>query len=64
MTKRPSGRPRLDPDDSSVPITVRLPSKAYDHVYAAAQRHHVTVPEAIRRSLRRLLTSKEDTPAE
>jgi hypothetical protein len=46
---RTPGRPRLDDDDSSVPVTVRVPSKQYDKMIAAADRDRVTVAEWIRR---------------
>jgi hypothetical protein len=46
---RTPGRPRLDDDDPSVPVTVRVPSKQYDKMIAAADRDRVTVAEWIRR---------------
>jgi hypothetical protein len=47
------GRPPLDKDDPSVTVTVSLPSKQYDELYTRAQRADVSIPEIIRRHLRR-----------
>jgi predicted HicB family RNase H-like nuclease len=47
------GRPRLAEDGSpSVDLHIRLPSKAFDRVYEAAQHERVSMPEYIRRRLR------------
>jgi len=43
------GRPRLDDDDDTVNVTIRLPSRAYDRVYEDAQRDRLSVSEFIRR---------------
>ena len=54
------GRPPLDPASSSVPVTVRMPARQYDALYAQAQRERTTVAEVLRRSSR-LSYSKLDT---
>ena len=51
MTPKRRGRPRLEPDDPSVDVHVRLPSKQYDAAYLRAQRERLTVPELLRRAL-------------
>jgi hypothetical protein len=57
MIRRP-GRPALDPDDRSVTVTLRLPSKAYDRVMAHAQQERVTIAELIRRRLHALTAAE------
>jgi hypothetical protein len=46
------GRRRLDPSDTSVKVTVTLPSKQFDAYCAQARRDHLSLPEVIRRQLR------------
>jgi len=48
--KRP-GRPRLDPDDPSVHLTVRLPSKQFDASQKKAAEERLTMAEWIRQML-------------
>lgn len=48
---RPTGRPPLDPDSPSVPITVRVSSKQYDALWRAAMRDRQTVAQHMRRLL-------------
>lgn len=50
--KRSPGRPRLDDDDESTQVGVRLPTKQYDDLCKRAQEERVTVSEIIRRDLR------------
>jgi len=50
MSRRP-GRPPLDPSDSSVKVTISLPTKQFDSYCTAARRHDVSLPEIIRRAL-------------
>ena len=50
MRDRP-GRPPLDDDDESVPVSLKLPSKQYDDLWRQAQAQEVSVPEVIRRTL-------------
>ena len=52
VTRRP-GRPPLDEHDPSTTVHLRLPSTQYDNLYAIAQRAHTSVPEVIRRLIRR-----------
>jgi len=52
VTRRP-GHPPLDDTDPSTSVHVRLPSTQYDNLYAIARRERVTVPEVIRRLIRR-----------
>ena len=40
------GRPPLDDEDPSVSVTLRLPSKHFDHVCTEAQRARLTVPSS------------------
>lgn len=52
---RPPGRPPIDPRDPSVHVHVSLPSQTYDRVWRLAKAHDLTVPEVMRRALRRVL---------
>jgi len=45
------GRPGLDPRDRSVTVTVAMPARRYEVLYARAAVDRVTVPELIRRAL-------------
>jgi len=47
------GRPRLDDDDESINVNVRMPSRKYDQLCEEARRQQVSVPEVIRRQLDR-----------
>jgi hypothetical protein len=49
MSKRPPGRPPLDPTDPSVHVGVTLPAKQFDALCAQAHRASVSLPEVIRR---------------
>jgi len=49
--KRQPGRPRLDDDDDTVQVCVKLPGAQYDALYAEAQKTRTSVPEVIRREL-------------
>jgi len=49
--KRAPGRPPLDDDDPSVPVSISLPSKQFDEYSKRALREDVSVPEIIRREL-------------
>jgi hypothetical protein len=48
---RRRGRPRLDPHQPTVPVTVQLPAPQYDAVYTRAQRDRISVSHFIRRRL-------------
>jgi hypothetical protein len=58
--KRPPGRPPLDPTDPSTTVHVRLPSRAYDSLYALAQQHRVSVPAVIRELIARAPRRDDD----
>ncbi len=49
---RRRGRPPLDDNDASVPVSLKIPSREYDLLYARASRERVSVPEQIRREIR------------
>jgi Ribbon-helix-helix protein, copG family len=54
--KRPGpGRPRLDADDTSHPISLRLTTKQYDRLCSEARRGDLSVPAVIRDALAREL---------
>jgi len=50
--RRRVGRPPLDPDDPSVPMMLRLPSKQYDATYKNARAARESVSDYVRRLLR------------
>jgi hypothetical protein len=51
---RRRGRPPLDTaDPTTVQVQVRLPTRQYDRLYARATAQRVTVPELVRRAVRR-----------
>jgi hypothetical protein len=45
------GRPKLDPHDESVQVTLTLPARAYASLCSEARRTATSVPAVIRRSL-------------
>lgn len=45
------GRPRIDDDEESVPVSTRLPLSQYDELTERARRADVSVAEQIRRDL-------------
>jgi hypothetical protein len=49
---RRTGRPPLAPDDATIEVTVRLPAKRYDALYAQARAERVSVSELMRRLLK------------
>jgi hypothetical protein len=49
--ERRRGRRPLDPEDRSVPVHLRLPSRAYDVLYHRARQAGTSVPDVIRRDL-------------
>ena len=59
MARKP-GRPRIDPNGDSVRVDVHLSARTYDALYAAARRAEVSVPEIIRRQLRRPRRAQDD----
>jgi hypothetical protein len=50
---RKPGRPPLDDRDPSVNVSIKMPSRQYDALFEQAQRERVSLPEVIRRRLRR-----------
>ncbi len=60
MANRP-GRPPLDRVDRSVVVSLAMPGRVFDHVYARAQFERLTVPEIIRRALRNSDNKKIET---
>ena len=48
---RPPGRPPLDDDDDSVPVSTRMPSRQYDDLTQRAKDARVTVAEQVRRDV-------------
>jgi len=64
-TPRRPGRPRLDPDDATVHLHVRIPARAFDRADREARRAGLTLPEFVRRSVNatiRVLSPKLDRP--
>ena len=57
MTRKP-GRPPLDDYDPSTTVTLRVASKDYDDLYSRARRERISVPELIRRDLRKVEKEK------
>jgi len=55
------GRPRLDPTDRSVAVSLALPGRQFDRLCQRASLARVSVPEIIRRDLRR--SRSADPPA-
>lgn len=51
MTTKRRGRPTLDPDDTSRPLHVRVPTKAYAALQWRADTDRISVAELIRREL-------------
>lgn len=53
-SRRRRGRPPLEDGDTSVRVSLRLPSRLYDVLYRRAQAARSSVPEQVRRVLQRL----------
>lgn len=45
------GRPKIDQTDESVSVSLTLPAREYDRVFAEAQRERVSIAEVLRRRL-------------
>lgn len=58
-TKR-RGRPTLDQADHTVPVSISLPSRQFDALSTQAIREGVSLPEIIRRKIRRADDREED----
>jgi hypothetical protein len=54
------GRPPLDRTDASVQVTLKMPSRQYDDAYQRASAARVSVPEILRRDLRRASEQDDD----
>jgi hypothetical protein len=61
MTKR-RGRPPLDPDDPSVPVMFRVPSKQYDATFRNARDARETVSDYVRRAVQSANQARAVTP--
>ena len=59
MPQKP-GRPPLDSTSPSVPVHVKLPSREYDAAFLRAAAAGVSVPEILRRDMRRAASHDED----
>jgi hypothetical protein len=57
---RGRGRPPLTPGDQPATVQVLVPSSDYDRAYDRSQRTGVSVPELLRRGLRRELADDRD----
>lgn len=49
--KKSPGRPPLDDDDESVPVSTRMPSRQYDDLSQRAKDARVSVAEQVRRDV-------------
>lgn len=58
--KRRTGRPPLDRDDTTVKVTVSMPSRLYDRMDERAKRDRVNLPTAIRRALESATEDEDD----
>jgi len=54
------GRPPLDRNDPSFPVTVKFPGRVFDRICQRATAERVTVPEFIRRALCRQAPGADD----
>jgi hypothetical protein len=61
VPRRRRGRPQIDPTDPSpsVPVHLMVSARTYDKVFALARRHELSVPELLRRALKRGLTTRD-----
>jgi hypothetical protein len=57
---RGPGRPPLTPDNKPAVVQVLVPSSDYDRAYDCSQRTGLSVPELLRRGLRRELADRDD----
>lgn len=53
MKPKRRGRPPIDPDAPAARVHLTLAAVAYDRLYRTAQDQAISVPEVIRRRLRR-----------
>jgi hypothetical protein len=57
---RPGRRP-LDPNDRTIGVTLRLPSKQYDALAQLAEQHRVSLSTLARFAFRRLLKAADSS---
>lgn len=57
---RKRGRPALSPNDRSIDVHLKLPSRMYDQTYAIAAQLRMTVPKVIRIAISRLLRDERN----
>jgi len=62
MATNKPGRPPLDRADTSVAVSLVIPGRTFDALYARAKMARLTVPEVIRRALRNSDHKKIETP--
>lgn len=53
MKRTTPGRPPLEDAEASVPVHLKLTAAQYDDTYVRAQRARISVPEQIRRDMRK-----------
>jgi hypothetical protein len=49
---KPRGRPRVDPSDESITVTVTVPARDYRATVEAARRERLTVGDWLRQTIR------------
>lgn len=59
MKRTGPGRPRLDDDSETVPVTVKMSAAEYDRTYQRAKTERVSVSEQIRADLRRAASDRK-----
>jgi hypothetical protein len=60
MEKRLRGRPRLDPTDRTVSVSIRFPGRQLERLYRDAELAAVTVPELLRRRIKNSKIDKRE----
>ena len=63
--RRKVGRPPLDPTDPSVGLSLSLPGKQFDALYARARQARMTMQEFVRKKLKpelQPLSTRPDKP--
>ena len=58
--RRKLGRPPLDPSNGSVRLSITMPTKTFDAVYAGASAARLTMAEYVRRRLRAGATARRE----
>jgi hypothetical protein len=62
MAPRRTGRPPLDPNYPTIQLSLSLPSKRYDELYAQARAERMSMSEFVRRLLRQDFRNLKSTP--